>query len=107
MFCQYQVYMDPYNHRMRLDLYAWDGTPVNPMWASAGGLQMLPTGPLAAAGSKKGSRKVKRSDAQRSMNAWKSYARQEKANAVLWGGLGLVASGGVLLLCDRRFVKRR
>ncbi|TAQ90246.1 hypothetical protein B7494_g1413 [Chlorociboria aeruginascens] len=37
------LYTDPYSKLMRLDLYEWDGTPMNPMYLAYRPPQMLPT----------------------------------------------------------------
>ncbi|RAL66303.1 hypothetical protein DID88_005973 [Monilinia fructigena] len=40
---KYQVYTDPYTKLTRLDLYQFDGTPVNPMFLAYSPALMLPT----------------------------------------------------------------
>lgn len=43
LFSKYEVVRDLYNGRMRLNLWQWDGTPMNPMWLAYSPPQMLPT----------------------------------------------------------------
>ncbi len=40
---KYQVYVDPYSKMTRLDLYMFDGSPMNPMYLAYTPPQMLPT----------------------------------------------------------------
>ncbi|OXV07640.1 hypothetical protein Egran_04596, partial [Elaphomyces granulatus] len=39
----YRVYNDPFHHVLRLDLYQWDGTPVNTLYLIYKPPEMLPT----------------------------------------------------------------
>lgn len=49
LFLRFEVLKDMYNGRMRLNLWQWDGTPVNPMWLAYNTPKMLPTTTLSAA----------------------------------------------------------
>lgn len=42
-FLRYAVYTDPYHNVKRLDLYQFDGSPMNPMFLQYSPPQMLPT----------------------------------------------------------------
>lgn len=42
-FLEYLVYVDPYHGRYRIDLYEWDGTPVQPLYLAYRPPLMLPT----------------------------------------------------------------
>lgn len=42
-FSKYAVYIDPYHNVKRLDLYQFDGKPMNPMFLQYSPPQMLPT----------------------------------------------------------------
>lgn len=45
-FQQYSVYTDPFHNIPRLDLYEFDGTPMQPMYLVYSPPQMLPTSAL-------------------------------------------------------------
>lgn len=60
---KWAVYKDPYTHLQRLDLYGFDGTPMNPMFQAYKPPQMLPTttlNPTATAAAPAATAKVKR-----------------------------------------------
>lgn len=43
LMIKYQVYTDPFHNVLRLDLYQFDGSPMNPMFLIATPPEMLPT----------------------------------------------------------------
>ncbi|KAL9595607.1 MAG: hypothetical protein Q9219_006344 [cf. Caloplaca sp. 3 TL-2023] len=115
IFKQYEVMVNDYDKAMRLNLYGWDGTPLNPMYLAYKPPQMLPTqtlNPTAGApteGSKPASTgKSKRALAgdedglvQIALDRQALLERKYTANAdrLWWLGLGMTALGGVGYFC--------
>lgn len=105
--------MDPYNGQWRLNLFQWDGTPVNPMWLAMTPPQMLPTQTLnptisatGTAATATGKAKVKRAygggvGTQLGGNGQvlgKKSAWLE-GNTWFWIGMMTTAMGGVVVAC--------
>ncbi|RDL38833.1 Protein ROT1 [Venustampulla echinocandica] len=110
---KWQVYVDPYTKLTRLDLYQFDGTPMNPMFLAYTPPVMLPTvtmNPTQAAATSGG--KAKRSASPEEMaiplnvNAEHIKRRIEKPsfvdrvdlNVLWWASVGMVIFGGTAYL---------
>lgn len=111
---QYQVGTDKYHNVLRLDLFEWDGTPMNPMYLVYSPPQMLPTSTLnpvaAGTGTAKATNKPKKRSLQPDVPlAWKKTLQGQKkvvqridADRLWWVGLGMTGIGGLLYLGPRR-----
>lgn len=115
---RYEYLIDPYHNIPRLNLYKFDGSPLNPMYKVFDPPQMLPTTTLkplttasATAGATSGS-KLKRSlDHEVPLN-WKvklegkdgvgHVVHHINADRLWWLGLGLTGIGGLLYMGPRR-----
>ena len=104
----YEVYTDPYHNVMRLDLFKFDGSPMNPMYLAFKPPQMLPTQTLnptatATAGARaSGKSKSKRGleDGPLPLNRHVIKPRtQIDADKWWWVGVGVTALGAVGYLC--------
>ncbi|KAH9845110.1 protein rot1-like [Teratosphaeria destructans] len=114
---RYAVYTDPYHNIPRLDIYRFDGSPMNPMYLAYSPPQMLPTSTLnpvtasSTAGSKSTSTnkaKAKRGEFEVPIN-WKAKQQDGKevvhyinADRLWWIGLAMTGLGGLLYLGPRR-----
>lgn len=96
---QYLVSTDAYNGKQRLELYAWDGTPMNPLWRSSAEPVMLSTGALGA-GRKRTRRWVGRSVGGLEGDWRQGLGSGAAASWWLWAGLGLTGAGAALFLCS-------
>jgi hypothetical protein len=107
----YEVMADPYHNIMRLNLYQFDGSPMNPMFLAYKPPKMLPTQTLnptptgTAAGSKATSNsRVKRDvggqEILEPLNKNVKFYSKEPINAdrFWWIGAGMTAIGGVAYL---------
>jgi len=108
---KWQVYIDPYTKLTRLDLYGFDGKPMNPMFLAYSPPQMLPTITMnptetpapAATG------KVKRGEEaavpfnknamhiKRDVSEQPFYTRFDM-NMIWWAGVGMTIFGGAAYL---------
>ena len=110
---KYEVLTDKYSNTQRLNLFAFDGAPLNPMYLAYKPPQMLPTQTLnptgtSAAGAKStGGAKAKRGLADDdddelqiplNRNA-KPYTEPTNAARLWWIGAGMTALGGVGYFC--------
>ncbi|KAL2046959.1 hypothetical protein N7G274_000977 [Stereocaulon virgatum] len=107
LFKDYQVEKDAYSGAQRLNLYAFDGSPLNPMYLAYKPPQMLPTQTLnptsrATTAGAKSTGKAKRSledlgVSPEPMNKNVLIKRKEPINADRWWwiGVGMTALGGV------------
>ncbi|KAF2207698.1 hypothetical protein CERZMDRAFT_23538, partial [Cercospora zeae-maydis SCOH1-5] len=121
LFKQYQVLIDPYHNVKRLNLWEFDGTPMQPFYIVSGPLQMLPTTTLHATttATAKPSKKSKRwseevgSASYREVPLhWKSKFGQGKSGDSMvqrvnpdhlwWVGLAFTGIGGLLYFGPRR-----
>ncbi|KAK4984883.1 Reversal of tor2 lethality [Elasticomyces elasticus] len=116
LFKAYEVFTDRYHNIPRLNLYKFDGSPLNPMYLAYSPPQMLPTQTLnptstsSAAGSK--STSTSNSKARRGLNMevpinWKMESQKQglqsmNADAWWWFGLGMTGLGGILYFGPRR-----
>lgn len=120
LFKQFQVSTDKFHNVPMLQMYEWDGTPMNPMYLVYSPPQMLPTstlnpvvsGTATAAGGSTATSKVKK--AKRSLEeevplAWKKTLKSNKrmvqrinADRLWWVGLGMTGVGGLFYLGPRR-----
>ncbi|PNS14634.1 hypothetical protein CAC42_1656 [Sphaceloma murrayae] len=112
LFKTYQVYTDPYHKIPRLDLFQFDGAPLNPMYLVYSPPQMLPTGTLnptstATSGAKATGRKVKRDAGMEVPMNWKMGRKSMAQHAMnpdwwWWMGMGFTGVGGLLYFGPRR-----
>lgn len=88
----YEVLVDTYKNVRRLNLYKFDGSPVNPMYIAYEPLQMLPTATLnptaVPASTDAGKRRAKRE-----LGEGLKAASELNPDRWLWAGLGLTAAG--------------
>ena len=111
---RYAVYTDPYHNIPRLDLYKFDGSPMNPMYLVYSPPQMLPTttlNPTASAATATGkSSKAKRDVEVPLVWGGQGVGAGEKegmvyminAERLWWIGLAMTGVGGLLYLGPRR-----
>jgi len=118
-FSEVQLAIDPYNQQWRLNLFQWDGTPVNPMWLAMTPPQMLPTqtlnptvsatgsgAPATATGSQTGKVRVKRAYSaggtgqlgKKGQGMVKKSAWLE-GNTWFWVGMMMTTMGGIVVAC--------
>ncbi|KJX92767.1 protein rot1 [Zymoseptoria brevis] len=111
LFKQYQVLTDPYHKVPRLNLFEFDGTPMQPMYKISITPTMLPTTTLhalttatATAGSK-----LKRGLGADVPLSWSSNGKQNEhmihrinSDRVFWVGLTFTGIGGLLFFGPRR-----
>lgn len=111
-FSELKVYVDPYNQQWRLDLFQWDGTPVNPMWLAMKPPQMLPTTTLNPTATATGSAATSTATAKvkRSFTLAKEKTPSKKFGTVVksswlhgdvlfWLGITMTAIGGIVVYC--------
>lgn len=107
---KYEVLKDPYSNTQRLNLYAFDGAPLNPMHLAYKPPQMLPTQTLnpttvsATGGAKPtGSAKTKRYLKGDESFLIPSQITERKGlinpELLWWIGAGMTALGGVGYFC--------
>ncbi|KAI4204852.1 MAG: hypothetical protein LQ350_000918 [Teloschistes chrysophthalmus] len=113
IFKHYEVLVNPYDKATRLNLYGWDGAPMNPMYLAYRPPQMLPTqtlNPTATtsgtqpSGSSKSKRDLAGDDdglVQEALNRHALVKQRESTNAdrLWWLGVGMTALGGVGYFC--------
>ncbi|KAL8858516.1 MAG: hypothetical protein Q9178_005014 [Gyalolechia marmorata] len=115
IFKHYEVFPNPFDKAQRLNLYAWDGAPMNPMYLAYKPPQMLPTQTLnpttaAATGTKPSSTSNSKRDLPgdddglvREALSRKALLKQRhsknNADRLWWLGAGLTALGGVGYFC--------
>jgi hypothetical protein len=110
---RYEQYTDPYHNIPRLNLFKFDGAPVNPMYLAYNPPQMLPTttlNPLPTATGK--SSKAKRGLQDEVPQNWKLKLEQQEgtkmvvshinADNLWWVGLAMTGVGGLLYMGPRR-----
>jgi hypothetical protein len=108
--CQrYEIYTDPYRKMPRLDLFGFDGAPMNPMYLAHNPPKMHPTitmNPLpTATGAKStGSTKAKRSSVEAGVPFNRNAIRQREepidADKWWWIGAGMTALGSIGYFCS-------
>ncbi|KAK5127795.1 hypothetical protein LTR85_004911 [Meristemomyces frigidus] len=117
LFERYSAYTDPYHNIPRLDMYQFDGSPMNPMYLVYSPPQMLPTttlNPTSATATSTSASKAKRGlgelDNEVPLN-WKPqfFGGENKdvvhhinADRLWWIGLAMTGVGGLLYLGPRR-----
>ncbi|KAI9840362.1 MAG: Reversal of tor2 lethality [Sclerophora amabilis] len=112
MFKSYEVLTDPYHGTPRLNLYQFDGTPMNPMFLVYKPPQMLPTKTMNPTAAKTGSKSsTKTANSKRGLaeddeitvplniNAIKKRSEPIDADKWWWIGVGLSILGGVGYIC--------
>lgn len=109
---QYEVLTDPYHGIPRLNLYEFDGTPMQPMYLVYSPPEMLPTttlNPTTASATATG--KSKRGLSQEAPINWKLNFEQKQAvdmahminaDRLWWIGLAFTGIGGLLYFGPRR-----
>jgi hypothetical protein len=107
---KYQVYTDPYTQMTRLDLYQFDGTPMNPMFLAYSPPQMLPTVTMNPTTTVTASAKAKRTvgaSAQEALNKDALHIKRDFERALIhridlnmlwWAGVGMIIFGGTAYL---------
>ncbi len=107
---KYQVYTDPYTQMTRLDLYEFDGTPMNPMFLAYSPPQMLPTVTMNPTTTGTASAKAKRTagaPAQEALNKDALHIKRDferplihriDLNMLWWAGVGMIIFGGTAYL---------
>ncbi|KAA6414716.1 MAG: hypothetical protein FRX48_01466 [Lasallia pustulata] len=110
-FMRYTVYTDPYHNVLRLDLYRFDGSPLNPMYIAYSPPQMLPTQTLnpTSAAATGGAKATGKSRSKRGVFAAYDGPMNKKvvgkrdgainADKWWWVGVGMTAIGGVGYFC--------
>jgi len=110
---RYSVYVDKYHNVQRLDLYQFNGAPMNAMYLAYSPPQMLPTQTLNPTSSAKatGSAATGTSKAKRSVEGPEEFREPLNKDALLprkephntdkwwWFGIGLTAVGSVGYFC--------
>lgn len=108
---RYEVGKDLYHNVQRLNLFKFDGSPMNPMYLAYRPPQMLPTETLhpATATGSGGAKSTGKSKVKRSLGADNAEAFSEKilfkgsepidADRWWWIGVGMTGLGGVLYFC--------
>ena len=111
---KYEVITNPYDKAQRLNLYGFDGAPLNPMYLAYKPPEMLPTQTLNPTSSTTGTRSTATNKARRSIEDDPDGLLQEamNRNALLikqkvsinadrlwWLGAGMTALGGVGYFC--------
>lgn len=109
---KYQVYTDGYTKMTRLDLYKFDGSPMNPMFLAYSPPLMLPTVTMnptttatsAAAKSKRTAGAAEpapealNKDAKHVKRDELAFLQRMDLNILWWGGVGMVVFGGTAYL---------
>jgi hypothetical protein len=112
----YEQLTDAYHNIPRLNLYKFDGSPMNPMYLAYSPPQMLPTTTLNPLATATASATGKSSKSKRSLDAevpldWKlklepqgtqQMVQHINADRLWWFGLGLTGVGGLLYMGPRR-----
>lgn len=83
---KYEISMDRYHGRYKLELYEWDGTPKQPMFLAYRPPKMLPTSTIAV------------NTIQTAAKRWTAPLvplAQKHTNTIWWVGLGLIAIGSI------------
>jgi hypothetical protein len=110
---KFQVYTDPYTKLTRLDLYQFDGTPMNPMFLAFSPPQMLPTvtmnpTPTATASGGKSKRTAGAGEEMNPpLNANAPHIKRDMEGSLIhridlnmlwWAGVGMTIFGGAAYL---------
>lgn len=111
---RYEQIIDPYHNIPRLNLYKFDGSPMNPMYLAYRPPQMLPTttlNPMPTATATATGKNSKRGlDAEVPLD-WKlklepkgtqHLVQHINTDRLWWFGLGLTGVGGLLYMGPRR-----
>ena len=112
---RYSVYTDPYHNVPRLDLYEFNGAPMQPMYLIFSPPQMLPTttlNPIVSTTGAAATHKAKRGLSHEVPVNWKAKLESSQqagqvvhhinADRLWWIGLGMTGLGGLLYLGPRR-----
>lgn len=110
LFKSYQVLTDPYHGIPRLNLFKFDGSPMQPMYMRYKPPQMLPTTTLSPLKSTASAKANKRDLEAKSID-WMSPLKQPETidlvqridtDRLWWIGLSMTGIGGLLYLGPRR-----
>ncbi|EEB05488.1 ER chaperone Rot1 [Schizosaccharomyces japonicus yFS275] len=85
---EFYVAMDTYHGRYKLQLYQWDGTPMQPMYLAYRPPMMLPTQHFSTTSNKKRKWPVE------GPSQWALFV-QKHSKGIRWLGLGFIAFGSV------------
>lgn len=111
LFKDYEVVVDGYSKAQRLNLFASDGSPLNPMYLAYNPPEMLPTQTLNPTASASGAGATSTGKAKRTLEDMDSFVeplnksvlrkRREPVNADKWWwmGVGMTALGGIGYYC--------
>ncbi|KAK2630447.1 hypothetical protein QTJ16_001267 [Diplocarpon rosae] len=107
----YAVYVDPYSQRTRLDLYQFNGAPINPMYLAYSPPQMLPTVTMnpttatatkakrALANGEEGGDEFVEPLNKNALHVKRAFERplvhRIDLNMLWWTGVGMVIFGGI------------
>lgn len=109
IFQKWQVYVDPYHGRYRLDLYQFDGSPLPPLYMAYKPPMMLPTitmnptsnstdhAPAATASNASVRRRIRRSFENRNKTP-ATLKRTADYTAIWWTGVALIGFGATCLM---------
>lgn len=106
---KYQVHKDAYSGVMRLDLYQFDGSPMNPMYIAYSPAVMLPTqtlNPTASSATATGNakRSVREKELPVPLNRGAKHIKRDTdsksmdMNLIWWAGVGMTVFGGAAYL---------
>lgn len=112
LMIKYQVYTDPFHNVPRLDLYQFDGKPMNPMFLIASPPEMLPTETLnptatATSAASTNAGKLKRdTEAQRLVGSVRlpqmaddiQETDSKDADRWFWAGIAMVSAGTIMYM---------
>lgn len=109
---KYEVNTDEYSQALRLDLYAFDGSPLNPMYLAYKPPQMLPTVTLNPTSSGTGSAPKATGKSKRSVEGLEGFTEPLDKHVVSktgkepidadkwwWIGVSMTGLGGLLYYC--------
>ncbi|KAL8997575.1 MAG: hypothetical protein Q9169_003193 [Polycauliona sp. 2 TL-2023] len=117
IFKHYEVFPNPFDKAQRLNLYGWDGAPMNPMYLAYKPPQMLPTqtlNPTSAAATATGTQTSSRSKSKRDLlpgdddglvqealnrKALLKQKHATNADRLWWLGVSMTALGGIGYFC--------
>lgn len=111
LFKDYQVVEDAYSKAQRLNLFAFDGSPLNPMYLAYNPPEMLPTQTLNPTATASGAGAESTGKTKRSLDDFDDFVeplnknvlrkRRKPVNADKWWwmGVGMTALGGVGYYC--------
>jgi hypothetical protein len=102
VFRSYRVYTDPFHNVLRLDLYGWDGTPMNALYLIYKPPEMLPTTTLNPIAKATATGRTKRNMADATIEPLNKKSLLERAGSMSpanlwWIGAIMTSLGGIAL----------